>query len=78
VVAGIHTLGTIVWAGIAGGAAAGFLARDLLGLGQPLVALAWVVGATLMMLPLARARSRRGSGRARSRRRSGRAGSRRS
>ena len=30
---------------LAGGAGLGFVARDLLGLGQPLVALTWVAGA---------------------------------
>ena len=61
-----HLVATVVWAGLAGGASAGFLARDALGLRQPLVALAWVVGAALALLPLARWRlhsaGERGSG----------------
>jgi hypothetical protein len=64
VLAWVHLLATVVWAGVAGGAAAGFLARDALGLGQPLVALAWIVGAALALLPTAwrprRLRSERG------------------
>ena len=34
-----------VWAVLAGGAGLGFLARDLLGLPPPVVALAWIAGA---------------------------------
>jgi hypothetical protein len=52
--AGIHVVATALWTGLAGGAAAGFLARDALGLRQPLVALAWIIGAGLALLPLAR------------------------
>ena len=33
---------------LAGGAGLGFVARDLLGLGQPEVALAWLAGALLV------------------------------
>jgi hypothetical protein len=47
----VHLVATILWAGLAGGASAGFLARDALGLGQPLVALAWIAGAGLALLP---------------------------
>jgi hypothetical protein len=54
-------LATALWAGIAGGAAAGFVARDALGLGQPLVALAWLVGAAIPVVGCAgRAAGRRG------------------
>jgi hypothetical protein len=45
---------TALWAGIAGGAAAGFVARDALGLGQPLVALAWLLGAAVSAIALGR------------------------
>ena len=41
----VHPVATALWAGLAGGASAGFLARDALGLRQPLVALAWIIGA---------------------------------
>jgi hypothetical protein len=54
VLAVVHTFATALWTGVAGGAAAGFLARDALGLNQPLVALAWVIGASLALAPLAR------------------------
>jgi hypothetical protein len=57
-VGAVHLVATILWAGLAGGAAAGFLARDALGLPQPLVALAWIAGAALALLPLARRRVR--------------------
>jgi hypothetical protein len=33
---------------LAGGAGLGFVARDLLGLGQPVVALAWLAGALVV------------------------------
>lgn len=56
----IHALASVVWMALAGGAAAGFLAREALGLRQPLVALAWVLGAALPVVALARARSGRG------------------
>jgi hypothetical protein len=56
VLARVHLLATVLWGAVAGGAAAGFLARDALGLRQPLVALAWTVGAVLALLPLARRR----------------------
>jgi hypothetical protein len=58
VLAAVHLVATMLWAGVAGGAAAGFLARDALGLPQPLVALAWIAGAALALLPLARRRMR--------------------
>jgi hypothetical protein len=44
----------LVWSGLAGGAGAGFLAREALGLGQLLVALAWVLGAAIPVAALAR------------------------
>jgi hypothetical protein len=44
---------TALWAGIAGGAGAGFVARDALGLGQPVVALAWLLGAAIPAIALA-------------------------
>lgn len=54
----VHTVATAVWSALAGGAAAGFLAREALGLRQPLVALAWLVGAAIPVAALARRRSR--------------------
>jgi hypothetical protein len=57
VLARVHLVATAVWSVLAGGAGAGFLARDALGLRQPLVALAWTLGAGLPLLALARARS---------------------
>jgi hypothetical protein len=63
VLARIHTLALALWGAIAGGAGAGFLARDVLGLGQPLVALAWLLGAAIPVAALARrprARDERG------------------
>ena len=60
---------TALWAGIAGGAAAGFVARDGLGLGQPLVALAWALGAAIPALALARSGALPRPRRARARRR---------
>lgn len=59
----MHLLATAAWAAVAGGAAAGFIARDALGLGQPLVALAWLAGAGLALLPLARSSARSTGGR---------------
>lgn len=41
----IHAWGTVAWASLACAAGLGFLARDLLGLPAPAVALAWVLGA---------------------------------
>jgi hypothetical protein len=38
---------TFAWAAAAAGAGLGFVARDLLGLPAPLVALAWIAGAAL-------------------------------
>jgi hypothetical protein len=65
VLRGIHTTATLLWSGVAGGAAAGFIARDALGLRQPLVALAWILGATIGIVALRRscppARTRHGS-----------------
>ena len=56
----VHTVATAVWSALAGGAAAGFLAREALGLRQPLVALAWLVGAAIPLAVLARRRCRDG------------------
>jgi hypothetical protein len=56
----IHTVATALWTALAGGAAAGFLAREALGLRQPLVALAWMLGAAIPVAALARRRSREG------------------
>jgi hypothetical protein len=53
VLAGVHRLATLAWSGLAGGAGAGFVARDALGLRQPLVAIAWTLGATLPLVALA-------------------------
>jgi hypothetical protein len=64
VLARVHALATAVWACLAGGAAAGFLARDALGLRQPLVALAWTLGAASPALALARRRLRSERGQA--------------
>jgi hypothetical protein len=54
----IHTLALGLWGALAGGAGAGFLARDVLGLGQPVVALAWLLGAATPVAALARSRLR--------------------
>ena len=54
----VHNVATAVWSALAGGAAAGFLAREALGLRQPLVALAWLVGAAIPVAAFARRRSR--------------------
>lgn len=56
----LHSASTVLWTALAGGAAAGFLARDALGLRQPLVALAWTLGAAIPMGALARRRIRAG------------------
>jgi hypothetical protein len=53
----VHTVATALWGALAGGAAAGFLARDALGLRQPLVALAWLLGAGIPLAALRRRRS---------------------
>jgi hypothetical protein len=58
VLARMHAVATTLWAGLAGGAAAGFLARDALGLRQPLVALAWTLGAAIPVVGIARGRAR--------------------
>jgi hypothetical protein len=57
----VHTVATVLWSALAGGATAGFLAREALGLRQPLVALAWTLGALLPLAALAR-RCRSGRG----------------
>jgi hypothetical protein len=57
VLARVHLLATAVWGGLAGGAAVGFVARDALGLRQPLVALAWTLGAALPLAAFARGRT---------------------
>jgi hypothetical protein len=49
VLARIHRLAGVAWAVLATGAGLGFLARDLLGLSGPLVALAWVAGALAVL-----------------------------
>jgi hypothetical protein len=56
----VHTVATVLWSALAGGAAAGFLAREALGLRQPLVAIAWLLGAALPAAALAHQRSRDG------------------
>lgn len=56
----VHSVATFLWTALAGGAAAGFLARDALALRQPLVALAWLVGAAIPVAALARRRFREG------------------
>jgi hypothetical protein len=55
----VHTAATALWSALAGGAAAGFLARDALDLHQPLVALAWLIGAAIPVAALARRRAYR-------------------
>jgi hypothetical protein len=50
----VHSVAAVLWGGLAGGAAAGFLARDALGLRQPLVALAWLLGAAIPLVTLGR------------------------
>jgi hypothetical protein len=66
VLARMHALATVLWGVLAGGAAAGFVARDALGLRQPLVALAWTLGAAAPTIALLRGRlaalGRRGRG----------------
>ena len=64
----VHSVAAVLWGGLAGGAAAGFLARDALGLRQPMVALAWLLGAAVPLVTLGRGgirgeRGRAGSGR---------------
>jgi hypothetical protein len=53
----VHAVATAFWSAVAGGAAAGFLARDALGLRQPLIALAWTVGAAIALTAVVRRRS---------------------
>jgi hypothetical protein len=43
----LHASAALVWLALIGGGGLGFVARDILGLGQPLVALAWLTGAAL-------------------------------
>jgi len=50
----VHSLATRAWIVLATGAGLGFVARDLLGLRQPLVALAWLAGAYVALAPPAR------------------------
>jgi hypothetical protein len=53
----IQAWAAVVWLGLIGGGGLGFVARDLLHAGGPLVALAWIVGAGLGATPaLARLR----------------------
>ena len=59
----IHAWAAVVWLALIGGGGLGFVVRDLLDAGRPLVALAWVAGAALLAAPaLAR---RRGTARGR-------------
>ena len=55
----VHAWAAAVWLALIGGAGLGFVARDLLHAGQPLVAFAWVAGAALGAGP-ALGRLRRG------------------
>ena len=50
----IHAWAAVVWLGLIGGGGLGFVVRDLLGAGRPLVALAWVAGAASWHPALAR------------------------
>jgi hypothetical protein len=43
----VRAVTAVAWV-LAGGAGLGFVARDVLGLGQPAVALAWLTGALLV------------------------------
>jgi hypothetical protein len=43
----VHALATAAWGVIAAGACLGFVARDLLGLPRPAIAVAWLAGALL-------------------------------
>jgi len=47
VVPRVHRLAGAAWAALAAGASLGFLARDLLGLPQPWIAVGWSAGAAL-------------------------------
>ena len=59
----IHAWAAVMWLALIGGGGLGFVVRDLLDAGRPLVALAWVAGAALLAAPaLAR---RRGTARGR-------------
>jgi hypothetical protein len=60
VLARLHLVATGVWSGLSCGAAAGLLARDALGLRQPFVAAAWMLGAALPLLALTGGRAGRG------------------
>jgi hypothetical protein len=48
----VHAWAAAVWLALVGGAGLGFVARDLLGAEQPLVAFAWLVGAALAAGPV--------------------------
>jgi hypothetical protein len=50
-----HEWATTAWCVLAGGAALGFVARDLLALPRPAVALAWIAGAVAVGLERRRA-----------------------
>ncbi len=64
----VHAWATAIWLALIGAAGLGFVARDLLHAGRPLVALAWVAGAALAATPaLARMRGARMRGTARAR-----------
>ena len=55
----LHAWAAVGWLALIGGGGLGFVARDLLHAGRPLVALAWVAGAALGAAPaLARVRAR--------------------
>jgi hypothetical protein len=54
-----HNIAALLWAAVATGAGLGFVARDLLGLPRPLVALAWTAGALGPLAPLIRGARRR-------------------
>jgi hypothetical protein len=76
----VQSVAAVLWGGLAGGAAAGFLARDALGLRQPLIALAWLLGAAIPLVTLGRGgmrgeRGQAGSGRGPASGKRGQAGS---
>jgi hypothetical protein len=53
----LQRLCTVAWGVLAGGAGLGFVARDLLGLSRGLVALAWAIGALLVLAAARRGRA---------------------
>ena len=55
----LHSWAAVVWLALIGGGGLGFVARDVLQAGRPLVAVAWLAGAALAAAPaLARVRGR--------------------